>query len=87
MLAGHAAYARVYAPVGVEDPQAAGRIERHARLAGLAPALWQPLARPAGATPAARREAFLQAVQVLEAALQAGQAQAVSAAPAVPNRQ
>lgn len=70
MFAGKAAYTRVYTLL--EDPQDAGDIERHARLAGLPPALWQPLARPGGATPEARREAFLQAVQAVEAALAAG---------------
>jgi len=72
MFAGKAAYTRVYTPL--EDPQDAADIERHARLAGLPAALWQPLARPDGVTPEARREAFVQAVQAVDTALAAGTA-------------
>ncbi len=69
LFAGKAAFTRLYTPQ--EDPQDAVHIERHARLAGLPPEVWQPLARPPGATPEARREAFQRAAQALDAQLPA----------------
>jgi hypothetical protein len=69
MFSGKAAYTRLYTPL--DDPADAPHIERHARLAGLPSELWQPVARPPGATAEARREAFSRAVQQLDATLQA----------------
>jgi hypothetical protein len=71
MHSGKAAYTRLYATALDSNVDAPG-IERHARLAGLPPALWQPLVQPPGATPEARRDAFIAAVQAVDAALQAG---------------
>lgn len=44
-------------------------IARHARLAGIEPALWQPLSDPPGADAAHRRAAFIAAMQALDANL------------------
>jgi hypothetical protein len=58
-------------PGAPEGRVVAGFIERHARLAGLEPALWQPLIDPPGADAAQRRAAFFAAVAAVEKRLDA----------------
>lgn len=49
----------------------AAYIRRHARLAGLEPALWRPLVDPPGADAAQRSAAFLAAIATVESSLDA----------------
>jgi hypothetical protein len=63
------------------SPQASA-IRRHATLAGVAPAAWQPLAAdPGGAAPAAVLEQHRRAIAQVMAAIAAGEAESTSAVP------
>lgn len=62
--------ARIEATQGEQSAPPATLIRRHAALAGIEPALWQPLAAPAeAATPALRMQRYRDAVQALASAL------------------
>lgn len=62
--------ARIEATQGEQSAPPATLIRRHAALAGIEPALWQPLAAaPADATPALRMQRYRAAVQALAGAL------------------
>jgi len=62
--------ARIEATGGEHSLPPAALIRRHATLAGIAPALWQPLAAaPAGEAPAQWLQRYREAVQALAAAL------------------
>jgi hypothetical protein len=56
-------------PGAPEGRVVAAFIQRHARLAGLEPAKWQPLVDPPGADAAQRRAAFLSAIAAVEQGL------------------
>ncbi|HMO46225.1 MAG TPA: hypothetical protein PKB14_09365 [Rubrivivax sp.] len=61
--------ARIEATQGERSAPPAALIRRHAALAGIASALWQPLSAAPGGTPAEQTQRYRSAVQALAAAL------------------